>query len=353
MYIGPFRNAINIGAQQAYYDIQTGDAFVSAFADFKSGSNPRNNESVAQLIEELRRIFGFRSLDINATPDYKALQLTVDGRSFRLTEQGAGLAHFIVVLVNTMVKRPTFLLIDEPELNLHASLQLDFLSTLASYTRYGVAFATHSIGLARTSADRIYMLSKPPGGVSKVQAYEESRELATVLGQLAFDKRPDLGFNRVLLVEGKSELRAVGRLLRLYGKEHEVLLLPLHGDEMIRGDVEQELVELLRLGGDVKYLIDSERDSEGAQLSRNRQAFVDLCEKLEVNGCVLERRALENYFPEAAVKKAFGVNAVALGPYEKKGQAQGWPKTGNWRAASEMTITDLEGTDLGAFLEGV
>ena len=169
-----------------------------------------------------------------------------------------------------------------PELNLHASLQLDFLETLARYTRHGVIFATHSLGLARTSADRVYALTKAPGQTSRLEQYEESRELVTLLGQLSFDRRPELGFNRVLLVEGKSDLRAIARLLRFFDKEHEVLLLPLHGDEFIQGDVEQELIELKRLGGNIQYLIDSERDAEDAPLRSNRQNFVDLCTRLGI-----------------------------------------------------------------------
>jgi len=353
MYIGPFRNAINVGAQDNYYDIQTGDAFVRTFGEHKSGAIPDANEAVFELLQEIKRIFGFESLDINPTSDNKVLQLTVDGRSYRLAEQGAGLAHFIVVLVNVLVRRPSLLLIDEPELNLHASLQLDFLQTLARYTRYGVVFATHSLGLARTSADRIYTLAKPVGDTSTVRLYEADRELVTLLGQLSFDRRPDLGFSKVLLVEGKTELRALMQFLRLYGKEHEVLMLPLHGDEMIRGDVQQELAELLRIGGDVKYLIDSERSAAGEALARNRQGFVDLCGKLGIEGLVLERRALENYFTETAVKRAFGDSTTALGPFEKKGAAQGWPKANNWRAAAEMGKSGLEGTDLGRFLESL
>jgi hypothetical protein len=104
------------------------------------------------------------------------------------------------------------------------------------------------MGLARTAADSIYTLTKPVGGTSTMKPYGADRELVTLLGQLSFDRRPDLGFSKVLLVEGKSELRAIAQFLRLYHKEHEVLLLPLHGDEMIRGDVQAELTELLRIG---------------------------------------------------------------------------------------------------------
>lgn len=156
-----------------------------------SGIDATWNEAVYGLLQELERIFSFSELDLNAATDYKTLQLTVDGRSYRLTEQGAGLAHFVVVLVNVLIRRPSFLLIDEPELNLHASLQLDFLQTLASYTRYGVIFATHSPGLARTAADWIYTLRKPVGGTSTMRPYDGDTELVTLLGQLSFDRRPD------------------------------------------------------------------------------------------------------------------------------------------------------------------
>jgi ABC-type cobalamin/Fe3+-siderophores transport system ATPase subunit len=350
MYVGPFRNAINVGGQGQYYDIQIGDSFVSTFAAYKSGPSPEQNEAVVRLMAEIKRIFGFRSLDINPMQDGKTLQITVDDRSYRLSEQGAGLAHFIVVLVNVLVKRPSLLLIDEPELNLHASLQLDFLQTLASYTSHGVVFATHSLGLARTAADRIYTVTKPPGGTTTVRPYDEGRELVTLLGQLSFDRRPELGFSKVLLVEGKTELRALMALLRLYGKEHQVLMLPLHGGDMIGGDVGNELTEILRIGGDVQYLIDSERKTATELLEQRRQDFVDLCAKLGIKGHVLERRALENYFTQEAIERACGSKAKVLTPYQKKGADQAWSKTGNWRIAGFMSKADLRGTDLDAFL---
>lgn len=355
MYIGPFRNAIHIGANQSYYDIQTGSAFIATFEDYKSGANPAANESIGEMVEEIRRIFGFEKLEINPSPDKQTLQLMIDGKSYRLSEQGAGFAHFVVVMVNVLVRRPALLLIDEPELNLHASLQLDFLQTLARYTEHGVVFATHSLGLARTAADQIYTLSKPAGGTSVLRQYEDNQDLVTLLGQLSFDKRPEMGFNKVLLVEGKTEIRALMQFLRLYNKEHDVLMIPLHGNDLIRGDSEQELTNLLRVGGSVQYLIDSERDTPGAPLSTDRQNFVDLCARLGIPGLVLERRALENYFTYEAVTRAFGSSAQALGHHEKLSRAPGavWRKTDNWKAAFEMRLPDLDGTDLGTFLHAL
>jgi len=188
-------------------------------------------------------------------------------------------------------------------------------------------------------------------GNSTIRPYDGTRDVVTLLGQLSFDGRPDLGYSKVLLVEGKTELRALMEFLRFYKKEHQVLMIPLHGTDMINGDVEHELASLLRIDGDVQYLIDSERDSENAPLGKSRQAFVDLCHRLGVSGHVLKRRALENYFTDAAVKLEFGSVAAGLGPYDKKGAAQNWPKANNWRAAVQMSKSDIDGTDLGEFLE--
>ena len=351
MYVGPFRHAMNFAGLNSYDDIQTGAALAERFMFHKSSAEPVDNEAMFALMQELRQIFGFQSLDVNADADGKEFRLIVDGRSYRLNEQGAGLAHFLVVLVNALISKPSILLIDEPELNLHASLQLDFLTTLGRYAELGlVIFATHSLGLARTAADRIYTFTKPAGGASRVGTYESENELVTMLGQLAFDRRPELGFSKVLLVEGRTEIRAIMQLLRLYGKEHEVLLLPLHGSVMIHGRAKQELIEMLRIGGDVRYLIDSERTAEGEALAKDRQDFVSLCAELDISGHVLERRAIENYFPQRAITRAFGDGYTQLPPYEKEAAGPRWRKVNNWQIAAEMRIDELEGTDLGQFL---
>src|SRR4029077_176963 len=110
------------------------------------------------LTEDIRRIFDYRQLEINPSPNDQTLQCFVNGRSYSLSELGSGLAQFVLVLANAATKRPAFFLIKEPELNLHPSLQLQFLTTLGSYARRGVLFATHSYGLARARAQSVYTL---------------------------------------------------------------------------------------------------------------------------------------------------------------------------------------------------
>ena len=351
VYIGPFRNAVNMGSSEAYFDIQIGAAFITAWKAYKSGNVKANNEACHRLTEDIKRIFGYDDLEISSSADDRSLQFLINGKSFKLPEVGSGLTQFILVLATAAVRNPSYILIDEPELNLHPSLQLDFLTTLASYAQQGIMFATHSIGLARAASDRIYSVRSLSQGRSEVRDLEGTSRLAEFLGELSFSSYKELGFESVLLVEGRTEVKAIQQFLRLLKKDHQVVMIPLGGDSLINANSETELAELQRISTRVYALIDSERTSAGQALATNRQGFVDACNRAGVTCKVLDRRALENYLSDAAVKKAKGPTYQALGPYqERNGVSPIWSRSDNWRIAREMSLAELKATDLGQFL---
>jgi ABC-type branched-subunit amino acid transport system ATPase component len=87
----------------------------------------------------------------------KHLNCFMHGESYMLPELGSGIAQFFMVLANAAMRRPPFVLIDEPELNLHPSLPRDFLRCLVTE---GVAFATHNLGRALAQADQVYSVQR-------------------------------------------------------------------------------------------------------------------------------------------------------------------------------------------------
>jgi hypothetical protein len=351
IYLGPFRNAVNLGGSDSYYDLAIGEKFIETWDQYKTGHNRALNRAAIAVERELQRIFDLRSLEINAAPRNATLQVIADDEPYQLQEHGAGLAQFIVVMALVATRRPTYILIDEPELNLHPSLQLDFLTTLARYCTRGVAFATHSIGLARAVAEDVYSVRRLDDGGREVRPLEATRDFVQFLGELSLSGYAELGFTQVLLVEGTTEVPTLQRWLRLLGIEHEVVLVPLGGSSLINASSGPSLVEMRRITPNVSVLIDSERATEGAPLAPDRQAFADECERIGFHVHVLERRALENYFTDAAVQAVKGPKHRALSPYESLSQTQpGWAKSEHWRIAAEMRSDDLEGTDLWAFL---
>jgi predicted ATPase len=184
LYVGPFRNVINTGTNDDYFDIQVGQAFVQAWRNYKSGDQKQANRSALRVTSDIERVFGFNRLEINAMPGDATLQIIIDGRSYKLNEVGAGIAQFVIVLINAAIKQPSLILIDEPELNLHPSLQLDFLTTLASYAREGIVFSTHSYGLARSIGDSVYGVRRIGQGESEVYPLESIPRLSEFLGEM-------------------------------------------------------------------------------------------------------------------------------------------------------------------------
>lgn len=349
LYIGPFRNTINIGTRDNYLDIQIGEAFIKQFRILKTGNDKSSNASINKLTQDIQQIFGFTSLEISPSSDDQSLHITVNGKPYKQHELGSGIQQFILVLANATIKRPNYLFIDEPELNLHPSLQLDFLTTLASYTSEGVFFSTHSLGLARSAAGTVYTVNKISDGNSKVTHLAATPRLPEFLGEMNFSSHKELGFEKILLVEGSSEVTVMQQILRKMGKDHKIMILSLSG--RINGEMGAELEEVLRINTEVAAIIDSELTSEVEALAMSRQSFIDLCKKMNIPCHVLHKRATENYFPDHIVKEVFGDKYRALTDYEKLDEAEpNWSKNLNWKLANAMSLEELLTNDFGDFL---
>jgi hypothetical protein len=147
-------------------------------------------------------------------------------------------------------------------------------------------------------------------------------------------------------------VKTVQQFLRMLQKDHQVLLLPLGGAQLINGRVATELAELRRISSRISVLVDSERDAADASPASDRAEFASVCSKLGFDVHLTDRRATENYLTETAIRSVKGPKYSALGPYTRLRDApMGWSKDENWRIAREMTWPELESTDVGTFLK--
>jgi len=342
VYYGPFRGVV--GSGQNDYDLSLGEAFVKQWHEFKSGNNRENNRKSAVLTEVIRDMLGVKSLDINAIPDRTSLQLMINGQSYRIDEIGTGISQVILLLAHAALKSPPYIFIDEPELNLHPSLQLRVMEALGVLAKHGVVFTTHSLGLARSMGEHLYSVTmNPDDGTGHVSLYDKTRDLGLLLGEMGYSTYKELGFEKILLVEGVTDVLTMGQFVRQLNGQKNVVILPLGGASLINGNREPELTEVQRICTDVSVVIDSEKSSPDDALSPNRTAFVKVCEGLGVKSHVLKYRAIENYFTDDAIQRVKGEKYKALEPYQLLKDADlPWNKSDNWQIAREMNKDGLE-----------
>jgi energy-coupling factor transporter ATP-binding protein EcfA2 len=332
-----------------------GTALVSTWDSWKAGNSRKSKIAIAQVEQKIAELLGFTSLQINADSAGKTLDVYIDGHPHKLYEVGSGVAQLIITLAAALVMEPTYILIDEPELSLHPSLQLSFLSALGSYCQKGLLFATHSYGLARTSAERIFVVQRDK--TTKMEPLNSDKiNLAELLGELGYAARSELGYDGILLVEGPTDVLFFQEFMRKLGCDQKYVIMQLGGSSLINGKIAPHLAEMTRLADpqNIRVFIDSERTSADESLSSDRADFVSSCEKVGVSVSVSERRATENYFETNGIRRALGHGFEPLQPYELLKQSKKpWHKSSNWKIARETEVKDIEHTDLGKFLKSL
>ena len=355
-YFPAFRNAINEGGGN-YYDLPIGTFLVATWDQWKAGNTRAHKIAISRVESEIASLLGFSSLQINADNTGKTLDVIIDGRPQKLPEVGAGVAQLIIVLAAALVYKPPYILIDEPELSLHPSLQLSFLATLGSYATAGLLYSTHSISLARCTAQRIYAVKKIKNGSSQMHPFSDSAiNFGGWLGELSYSSRVELGCEGLLLVEGSTDVLFFQEFLRKIGKDHKYVLMQLGGSSLIRGGVTPHLSELSRIidPSKIRVFIDSERNSAEAPIAADRLAFMADCKSIGIDVHISERKATENYLEENGIRKILGAEFKPLEPYQKlKACPKPWHKSDNWRIARETEFDDIRNTDLGKFLEAL
>lgn len=354
-YFGASRHVLpHLG--QGEGDAVIGADLVQRWNQWKNKGTVDEQLVVQEVTEQVRSLLGVHDLQINGVDNPCVFNVVVDKVPYALNEMGAGMSQLIAILVNVAIAGPqptTLVLVDEPELNLHASLQASFVNYLAELCE-GVIFATHSLGLARTTADEpIYSIVRSRG-VSVLKSLRGMTSFAEFVGEMGFAGYDGLDFDGLLLVEGVNDVRTVMALLRVMKNKKRFLILPLGGAALICAGRKRELAVYKRImaARRIGVVVDSEVLAKTAPLDADRRAFAKTCKSLGYRVICTKLRALENYFTDRAVKIAFGPTATALAPYEhsKSAPAHGWKKNEGYRIAKKMDEAELGRTDLGKFL---
>lgn len=354
VYFGPVRSTSYSGANGVYTAV-AGSNLVSVWSDWSTGENIHHRLATEKLEDEIRQLFGFQRFTLRVSKERNEIKVSYDEGSFKLTELGDGLSHFITVLANSLVSRPSYILIDEPENGLHPKLQALFVQTLAAKCTHGLLASSHSMALARNVADTVFYCTKTGSSGLEIAAHGkfELNDIASELREMSYTQLIEAGEQNLLLVEGRTDVKVFRELLKLYNIEQRFILISLGGGDFLSGDssrYEDELKQLSLLGvKSVTAIIDSEKAHEGASIPKERQVFQEVCTKIGYEVFIMERRAIENYVPQKAVTHLFGPNVKALGSFSSFQPGNGWKKANTWKLFSVTEKASIDCTDIGNF----
>ncbi|MGF1678868.1 MAG: ATP-dependent endonuclease [Candidatus Methylacidiphilales bacterium] len=351
-YIGPFRPFHTHGASGTSFDVVFGEPFYELCRGIEQGKSTQKKELLRDVGREVSALFGLKGFAFQSGRGGQP-GFVVDGDWMPSSEMGSGVGQCFLIYLQAALRRPSFILIDEPEAHLHPSVQSDFVTHLAGYAECGLLTSTHHTGLAQSVSDHLYRISRVEGDQhSVIERYKPDKRLSQTLGELQVPLNGGPEGRRLLLVEGPTEIKALRQLLSKMNREHSVVLLPLGGSSMINGNREDELREVKKICPHVYAVVDSEKRSARDAESQPHLAFREACSRVGIVCHILERRALENYFSDRAVRKVMGLRG--LKPFEDiKSVHAKWPKSENWKVVQAMDRSEWEGTDLWTFLESV
>jgi hypothetical protein len=347
LYVPAFRTPFSTDSQMKLASVPLGHAFIQEWDKRKRGTDKAGNRLVHRVTADVAHLMGLNSLSIDATDDRNGMTLLINDSPYQLHEVGSGLSHCLMTLFYAAVARPTYICIDEPETGLHPCLQIDFINALNSYSTRGLWMATHNVGLARSVATDIYVARRFQKH-SELAKWEDTPRLSAVLGELSFGSYAALGGASILLVEGPNEVRCYQQWLRAFSMDHNVIIIPLGGQQMINGTRDAELAELTRISERVFAVIDRDGTQGSDKVPQQRIDFQRSCKNLGIECRILDRRATENYFTSRAIKE-YDNRFDAIGPFDVPPD-NWWGKKNNWRVARLTTADEIKDTDLGAFL---
>ena len=347
------------GASQAVALDANGNGLTNMVRAFINRDNLPRHEVEIELLRELNLVFlgdanflriSCRENDGGAWEIFLTEETKGD---IRLSQSGSSLKSIFIILaklrLEPIIKATQFdncfVVVEEPENNLHPALLrrlLEFLASKSDDLGFGLLIATHSPiaidWLSRRDEGKVLHVTSD-GTNSKVREVSGYLDVKQILDDLDIRASDLLQANGVIWVEGPSDRIYVRRWLELVSggalKEGVHYSIMFYGGKLLSHltalppDEKETLVNTLSINRNVALLMDSDRHLGGGRTAQGRTrkprlGINDTKKRIKeeiasVNGFVwvTEGREVENYMPDAVLHAISGSSGGSVGLYDK------------------------------------
>jgi predicted ATPase len=269
--------------------------------------------------EKLRRIEDFvgyciqrTGVSIEVSYDANEILITINGLTLPLKNLGTGFEHLIMIATSALGFGDQIVLLEEPELHLHPTVQKRMMQYLWEKTEATLVVTTHSASV----------LDSVPANIVHVrQEDNRSKAITVVAAQQHFEAVRDLGYrasdllqsNFVIWVEGPSDRIYLNAWMRLAASELKEGLdysILFYGGRLLshlsfgEEGLAEDLIQALRINRNAAVIIDSDKTTISAQINETKQRIVEEASRLGVLSWITAGREIENYVGATEFKAA-------------------------------------------------
>lgn len=274
-----FRQMRSADPDQGRPDLASGEGLV---AELSSWERPRNPGSAAysKAKERWEKLQSFvrdvledegAELEIAQATDLHVM-LAQAGAMLHIDSLGDGIKQVLMIAATCIYFDDHLVLLEEPEIHLHAGLQRKLMRFLAQNTSNQYLIATHSAHVLDLPGARIFHVTHD-GRSSRVAAAVRASDVQQVCLDLGYMASDLLQTNYTIWVEGPSDRIYWSRWLQLTDPELEEgvhFAVMSYGGYLIDSvhlldepdPATEDLVQLLRLGRQCVVVADSDKTSE-------------------------------------------------------------------------------------------
>lgn len=272
-------------------DLASGEGLIEQLGAWLSPANPGTDEyrqsrrRASKLREFMRDVLEDREADLEVAHTQRDLhvRLAQAGDMLDINQLGDGIKQVLMIAAACIYYDDHLVLLEEPEIHLHAGLQRKLMRFLANQTENQYIVATHSAHILDLPGARIFHVTHDGSGTT-VSAAVRASEVSRVCQDLGYMASDLLQANYTIWVEGPSDRLYWRRWLELVDDDlvegvHYTIMA--YGGYLIDGVhlrdepdpevVADDLVQLLRLGRQCTVIADSDKADESAPLRESIQ----------------------------------------------------------------------------------
>lgn len=264
----------------------------------------------------LRALLHLPSVDLEVSHDKRTILVKRDGLRLPLQSYGTGIHQLIVLAVAVLSHSRALLCLEEPETNLHPTLQREFLRFLLSDTDNQYLISTHSHALIEPTPKTDILHVSLQGHVTVPRLIQTPTDALGILRDLGVRASDLLQANAVIWVEGPSDRIYLNKWLSLIAPD---LVETIHYSVMFYGgrllshlslerdaaDAAAELIRLLRINQHAAIVIDSDRRSPRSHLNETKRRIAQEAADQGVYCWITDGREIENYLSSEAISAVY------------------------------------------------